>query len=81
MSCEKFDPSCPNCRPCLVDPKTGQRIPESDPAMRAVNAVWDASPLADHEAFFRVTVQNGRDPDDLRRMGDFWRRVQATSAN
>lgn len=67
MSRHTFDPACPDCRPVLCDPATMRPLPSEHPAMQAMNAVWDASPREDQEAFHRVTVLNGRDPADLAR--------------
>jgi hypothetical protein len=49
--------------------------------MVAVNAVWEASPLEDREAFHRVTVLNGRDPEDLRRMQAMVEKIEAMVKN
>lgn len=80
MSCEKFDPECPNCRPCLLDPATGKLLPDTDPAVQTVNRAWDLSPLEEKEAFWRITVRDGRDPQDMRLMEAFWQRVRKLQA-
>jgi hypothetical protein len=81
MSRHKFDPQCPDCRPVIIDPNTGKVLPPTDPMMKAMNAVWDASPLEDQEAFYRVTVLNGRDPADLLRMKEMPDRIEAMMGN
>ena len=81
MSHHKFDPKCPDCRPVLIDPRTGKVLPPEDPAMIVMIKVWDASTLEDQEAFYRVTVLNSRAPDDLRRMQAMAERVEAMGKN
>lgn len=81
MSHHKFDPECLDCRPVIIDPSTSQVLSAEHPVMVAVNAVWEASPLEDREAFHRVTVLNGRDPEDLRRMQAMVEKIEAMVKN
>ncbi len=68
MSCEKFDPKCPSCRPVIFDPRTGRALLPNDPMMITINSVWDASSVEDQAAFWRVTVKNSREAGDLERV-------------
>lgn len=81
MSHHKFDPKCPDCRPVIIDQKTGQVMPPNSPIMVAMNAVWEASSREDQEAFHRVTVLNGRNPADLIRMKQMSDRLEAMMGN
>lgn len=81
MSRHKFDPKCPDCRPTIIDPLTNQILSPNHPMMIAMDSVWDSSPLEDQEAFHRVTVKNGRDPDDLNRMEKMFERIKLISAS
>lgn len=81
MSCEKFDPNCQGCRPAIIDPRTGKVLPADDPVMEIVNRVWDASPLDEQEAFWRVTVKNSRNLRDLDLMQALTSRMTASGVN
>jgi hypothetical protein len=82
VSRHAFDPLCPDCRPVILDPKTGRVLPSDDPVMKAVNQVWDAASREEQESFHRVTVHNGRDPMDLARLKALSERIaQAAEAN
>ena len=81
MSKHAFDPECPDCRPVLINARTGKVFPSDDPAMQAILAVWLASPRADQEAFHEFTVKNSREPDVVQRMAALSKRMeQAASA-
>lgn len=81
MSCDAFDPSCPDCRPCLLDPETGKPLPEGHTAAAAVSRAWDAAPREEQEAFWRATVKSSKDPEDLKLVHRLMQRIQAASAN
>jgi len=81
MSCDKFDPNCPGCRPAVIDPSTGKVLSADDPFMVIVNKVFDESTLDDQEAFWRVTVKNSPDPNDLAKMKSLSDRIMARSSN
>jgi hypothetical protein len=81
MSHHAFDPECPDCRPVIIDPSTGQVLPPEHPVMVAVNKVWEASTFEDREAFHRVTVLNSRAPDDLQRMQAMAERIESMAKN
>lgn len=81
MSCEKFDPKCPSCRPVLINQFTGRPLPPDDPATVAVNAAWDAAPAEEQEAFWHCTVKSSKDPAHLKLMHRFMAKVQSLSAN
>ncbi len=77
MARHSYDPKCPDCRPVVLDPKTMQRLPADDPFMVIVNRVFDASSREDKEAFVNVTVHNSREPDDMRRLAELTKRIEA----
>ncbi len=76
MSRHAFDPKCPDCRPCLLDLE-GRRIPPDDPHMVAVNAVWDAAPLEEQQAYHSVCVKNSRDERDIELLDRLMKRIAA----
>jgi len=65
MSKDHHDDNCPDCRPALLDPKTGLRLPDDSPEMKIVLAAWEASTLEERCAFHHVTVNGSRVPADL----------------
>ena len=67
MSCDRFDPDCPDCGPVIVDISTGKALPDDHPTMQRIMRAWRGASLAEQEAFWRVTVKNSRDPGDLGR--------------
>jgi hypothetical protein len=77
MSCEKFDPKCTDCRPAVIDAQTGQPFDANHPVVKAMNKVWDTSPLEEQEAYWRVMVKNSRDLDDIRLMRKIASRLEA----
>ena len=81
MSRHDFDPKCRDCRPVIMDPRTGQVMPETHPTMKIIDRVWDASPREDQEAFHRVTVKNSRDPNDMMRMQALMDRIETAMKN
>jgi len=81
MSKHAFDPECPDCRPIVIDPRTGEILPDDDPVMQAVLAVWRASPRADQEAFHEFTVKNSRKPDVVQRMVALSKRMEQATAD
>lgn len=76
MSLHAFDPECPHCRPALIDTKTGKVFPEDHPVSIKVTEIFKASTRQEQEAFFKVTVQNSRDPGDLRLLDGMTQRIQ-----
>jgi hypothetical protein len=66
MSRHQFSDDCPGCRPALIDFKTGQVIPEDDPVMQSVLAIWAKTTRKEREVFHCVTCLNSRVPSDLR---------------
>lgn len=61
MSRETFTEDCSGCRPALIDPKTGRRVPDDDPSVVIVNRVFDGLSRADKVAWHRFTCLNARD--------------------
>lgn len=49
----------------MLNLKTGQPLPESDPAMQLVMKVYEGFTMEEKESFHRVMVLNSRDPKDL----------------
>lgn len=57
---------CRGCRPCVVDPVTGEVLADDSPVMHAINALWDKNTTrTERQAFFRVTVLNSRSAIDV----------------
>lgn len=81
MSCEKFDPKCASCRPCLLSPFTGKPIPDSDPAVAAMNRAWDSAPYEEQEAFWLCTVKSSKDPAKLALVQRLMLKVKSMAAN
>ena len=77
MPCEKFDPKCSGCRPAIMDPLTGRVLDANEPVVKAMNEVWDSSPLEEQEAYWRVMVKNSRDLNDIRLMKSITSRLEA----
>ena len=71
-----YDPECPHCRPVLIDPRTGRALSSDDPIMKAVDAIWQTLAIETKEAFIRVTVDNGRDENDLRLVSGFLEQIK-----
>lgn len=65
MAWETYDDTCPGCQPVLLNPKTGEKYPDDDPAVVAMNKVWSAMVLEERQAFHRVCCENSRDPEDI----------------
>lgn len=65
MSIEKFDDNCPGCRPVILDIVTHKPLPESDPAMQKMLAIWARSSYEQREAFHNVMCNNSRDAYEL----------------
>jgi hypothetical protein len=65
MSLDKFDANCAGCRPCMMNPKTGQVMPDDSPEMRAVLGAWNALTPAEKQAWHRFTCLNSRTLIDL----------------
>jgi len=78
MSLHAFDPKCPDSRPVLLD-LDGRRRPADDPFMAVVNAIWDAAPLEEQQAFHNVCVKNSRDERDLELLGRLQQRIAAAA--
>jgi hypothetical protein len=74
---EEFDPECQDCRPCILDSETKQVLPDTHPDVVRLLEIWKTVSRAEREAFFRVTVQNGRDANDLHILQSLQRRIQA----
>ena len=76
MSLQRFDDSCPGCRPALLDLQTGLPLPDDHPAMLKVVALWATTTRAEREAFHHITCLNSRDPVDLALVSPLMGRIQ-----
>jgi hypothetical protein len=76
MSMQAFDNACEGCKPAMLDVKTGQVLPDDAPSMKIVLQLWNALPLAEKQAWHRVTCQNSRALLDVQRAEAFARRIQ-----
>jgi len=65
MSKLQHDDECPDCRPMLMDIKTGRPLPDDHPAMQAMQRAWLRTTLEQRQAFHRCTCLNSRAPHDL----------------
>jgi hypothetical protein len=65
MSIEQFDDNCPGCRPAVLDIATGKVLPNDDPIMAKMLAIWAKTTLGQRQAYHRVMCLNSRDVIDL----------------
>jgi hypothetical protein len=65
MSLEKYDDNCPGCRPAFLNLETNEVLPEDDPIMVKVLAIWAETSVAERRAYHRVMCLNSRDAIDL----------------
>lgn len=73
---QTYDPTCPGCRPAMMDYKTGQVFAPDHPTMVIVNRVYDAASYAEQEAFFEVCVKNSQKPQDRELAMGLMNRIQ-----
>ncbi len=67
MEDHEFCDKCEGCRPAMLDPRTGVKVPDTDPMMVSVNRAWDnETTFAQRKAFIEVTLKNCRNPVELR---------------
>lgn len=71
MTRHPYDPTCPDCRPCILDIHTMQPIPDNDPRMLAIMAAWEEQPYDVREAFINLTVHNQIDQATMERAQSF----------
>lgn len=76
MSIEHYDEDCPGCRPAMIDPETGQKLPAEHPAMRAILSVWDTATPDEKRAFHDVCCNNSRVAEDLGLVDGLRQRMQ-----
>lgn len=65
MSRVEFEGDCPGCEPVMMNPKTGEVFPKNHPNMVAMMKVWQATSLAEKQAFHRVCCLDSRAKKDL----------------
>ena len=65
MSKEHYEDDCEGCRPVLINPDTGQPLPENHPISQIVNGVFEKLSKQQKESFHKVCCLNSRDEQDL----------------
>jgi len=75
--CAEYDDTCEGCQPAIMDPRTGQRLPEDSAEMKAVRAFWKRVPLTSKQACHRVWCHSSQNPSDLHVMEEVARGMQA----
>jgi hypothetical protein len=60
-----FDPTCPGCRPVILDTATGTPFPPQHEVSLAANQCFDELNRKDQEALHRIWVLNSRTEADL----------------
>jgi len=78
MSRTVFDDECKDCRPILIDAKTGQVMASDASEMRAINGVWEATTSEERRAFHNVCCNNSRTDADLTLCNGLISRVEAS---
>jgi hypothetical protein len=77
MSLQEYQDNCPGCRPAIVDVKTGVILPDDDPMMVRMLAVWATTSVAQRRAYHRVMCLNSRDAIDLFIVNQIVRKLEA----
>lgn len=77
MSITQFDDNCPGCRPALIDPETGKKLPDSDQIVQITDRVWAATTRKEREAFHNVCCLNSRKASDMKIMSAITKRITA----
>lgn len=54
---EEYDDTCPDCRPQLLDPRTGHVLGEHDPSVQILRRAWPKIPLSTKRLYFRFTIR------------------------
>jgi hypothetical protein len=80
VSRKQHDDRCPGCRPALMNIRTQTVLPGDHPEMRAVNAVWEGTSLAERKAWHAVTCTNSRSREDLALAGGVAERMKRALA-
>jgi hypothetical protein len=65
MSRHEYSDDCPDCRPIVIDPRTGKSVPDDHPVIVAVMKMWNSSNLKQRKAYHAVTCNNSQDPKDI----------------
>lgn len=79
MSWKEFEEDCPGCRPCIIDAKTGEKLPQDSDIMKAVNKIWETATQQEKQAFHNVTCNNSREAMDMALMKGIVDRIQAAT--
>lgn len=77
----EFDPNCEDCKPALLDIKTGRPLPKTDPMVVTATEIWEALSLEDKKALNRVWVHNSRDAHDMQTCARYAKAVQKAMEN
>jgi hypothetical protein len=75
MSLATHDDECSDCRPALVDVKTGAVAPDDSSSMQIVLRVWSTLTLAEKQGWHRFCCQNSRALPDIQISKSFSDRV------
>ena len=76
MSRSHYQENCRECRPCLIDQKTGRTLPDDDPVMKAMMLVWDQASRKERKAFHNVCCNNSRLPKDMHHSMELTKRME-----
>jgi hypothetical protein len=77
MSWDAYDPNCRGCRPALTNLRTGRRVPDTEPPMPAILALFETLSDDEKRAWHAFTCLNSRDPAVLAAVESFASRMQA----
>lgn len=80
MSRERFDDECTDCRPTVVDVKTGRVFADDSTEMVIVNRLWAGTSREERLAWHRFTCQNSRSLGDIQIVKAFSDRLEAAFA-
>ena len=77
MSREEFDDNCPDCKPTLIDVRTGAPMSKDSPEMRAIEEIWKTLTRDEKLAFHRFTCLNDYHEKNLAVIRRIVARIQA----
>jgi hypothetical protein len=76
MSWESYDDKCRGCKPILIEASNGKAVPDDDPKMQVILAVFENLTLPERQAWHRFTCQNSRNPADLKIVSSFQKQIE-----
>lgn len=65
MSYTTYEDDCPDCRPAILDTKSGKALPDDHPIMRIVARVWAETTREERRAFHAVACSKSRTDADM----------------